>query len=359
MSRAAGVSVVVCSHNGASRLPATLAQLADQAAGGVPWEVLLIDNASTDGSGQAAVASWPRSAPAPLRVVAEPRPGLSHARVRGLEEARYEFVGFVDDDNWVAADWVQRAHDVPDANPEAGACGGSNEAVLERDPPPWFGRYQSAYAVGSQGPESGDVTDSRGYLWGAGLAVRHSAWRRLRTAGFAPLMEGRRGRRLGAGEDMELCLALRLAGWRLWFDPSLRLCHCISGERMQLPYFYSMMRGFGRSSVYRRIYSRVLARDLADGPVRWREEWSDAFKQLLVASMLRWSRGSSDDAVARPALWHRQLGRFQETTRLAGAFTRVARQVSDLRAALDDLRSGDDTPDLNEMIGVGAKASTN
>jgi GT2 family glycosyltransferase len=47
--RPAGVSVVVCCHNSASRLPTTLHHLAAQE---VPrdlgWEVIVVDNASTD-----------------------------------------------------------------------------------------------------------------------------------------------------------------------------------------------------------------------------------------------------------------------------------------------------------------------
>jgi hypothetical protein len=33
-------------------------------------------------------------------------------RERGLEEAKYAFLGFVDDDNWLAHDWVRAAYDV-------------------------------------------------------------------------------------------------------------------------------------------------------------------------------------------------------------------------------------------------------
>lgn len=51
--------------------------------------------------------------PAPLRVVLEPRLGSNLARERGLREARYELVSFIDDDNWVNENWVSTvSHDV-------------------------------------------------------------------------------------------------------------------------------------------------------------------------------------------------------------------------------------------------------
>jgi glycosyltransferase involved in cell wall biosynthesis len=84
-----GVSLVVCTHEGATRLPAVLAHLAAQrVVAALPWEVVVVDNASTDGTAAVARAMWPTTAPAPLRVIAEPRPGVGHARLRGLDEER-------------------------------------------------------------------------------------------------------------------------------------------------------------------------------------------------------------------------------------------------------------------------------
>ena len=90
---------MICSHKGAPRLSATLGHLAVQGApAGLGWEVLVIDNASTNDTAAVARGAWPSAAPAPLRIVVEPRLGLGHARARGLTEARYEVVSFVDDD---------------------------------------------------------------------------------------------------------------------------------------------------------------------------------------------------------------------------------------------------------------------
>ncbi|PYU17577.1 MAG: hypothetical protein DMG32_27740 [Acidobacteria bacterium] len=76
-----GLSVILCCHNSASRLPATLGHLTGQRSGGrFPWEVILVDNASSDATGRLAQELWPQDAPAPLRVVHEARLGLAYAR---------------------------------------------------------------------------------------------------------------------------------------------------------------------------------------------------------------------------------------------------------------------------------------
>src|SRR5262249_57858235 len=92
--------VVVCTHNRADSLPATLASLRGLDATPEGFEVIVVDNASTDGT-PAVVAAARREWPGPpdtLRLVHEPRLGLNHARNRGIAEARGAVVAFLDDD---------------------------------------------------------------------------------------------------------------------------------------------------------------------------------------------------------------------------------------------------------------------
>jgi len=254
-----GVSLVICSHNGASRLPAVLSHISLQRVPqGLPWEVIVVDNASTDDTGTVVRATWVlKGAPAPLRVVYEGELGLTQARYRGLREAQYEFVSFVDDDNWVAPDWAASVADVMCRHAEVGACGGMLEAAFERSPPQWFDRVRTYYAIGPQHKHAGDVTWSRGYLWGAGLTVRKSAWKELAAAGFRFELHDRAGQPLTSGGDAELCLALRLAGWKLWYEPTMRMKHYIPVGRMEWKYLEGVARGFGVAAVVLNAYATV------------------------------------------------------------------------------------------------------
>lgn len=244
--RAGGVSVVICCHNSAQKLPQTLAHLAAQKVTElIPWEVIVIDNASTDGTAQAAQDAWPQDSVA-LRVIHESQLGLSYARWRGFREAKYEFVCFVDDDNWVSPEWVQTVFEVMSEHEEVGACGGFIEEVCEGDPPWWFERYKNCYAPGAQGQEEGGDVTWRRFLMGAGLTIRKRAWQHLVDAGFNFLLVGRQGARLTAGEDHELCFALCLAGWRLWYEPRLRLRHFLPADRLKWSLLRRQSRGAGR-----------------------------------------------------------------------------------------------------------------
>ncbi|HEY2663111.1 MAG TPA: glycosyltransferase, partial [Candidatus Binataceae bacterium] len=150
-----GVSVAICCHNGEKLLTPTLAHLKTQRVSAeVPWEVIVIDNASTDRTAEVAVECWKGGAPAPLRIVREPRLGLSHARMRAFAEARHELVSFVDDDNWVAPDWVETASRAMSIDPGLGAILSVNRPVADRPLPDWFARYCGYYAAWAFGKSS-------------------------------------------------------------------------------------------------------------------------------------------------------------------------------------------------------------
>jgi glycosyltransferase involved in cell wall biosynthesis len=243
-----GVSIIIPCHNSSERLPETLRHLVAQTVSrSIPWEVIVVDNNSSDNTAGVAQDSWPSYQSAPLRVVAEPQLGDMTARIRGFREARYEFISCLDDDNWVCPEWVEVVAEVMSRTPTIGACGGHSTAVCECNPPDWFEAEKSAYAIGAWGVEPGDVTEKGATLWSAGLTIRKTAWEQLERNGFKFLLAGRRGNNFGAGCDSELCLALRLAGWRWWYEPRLRFQHYLPARRLAWKNLCRLHRGFGAS----------------------------------------------------------------------------------------------------------------
>ena len=86
-----GVSIVVCCYNSAARLPQTLRYLSRQIfQREFPWEVIVVDNASTDGTASVAKLEWARyNTNGSLKVVTENIKGLSAARERGVRESTF------------------------------------------------------------------------------------------------------------------------------------------------------------------------------------------------------------------------------------------------------------------------------
>jgi glycosyltransferase involved in cell wall biosynthesis len=276
-----GVSIVVCCYNSAERLPNTLAHLsAQEVPSDLPWEVIVVNNASTDNTVEVAHKHWSKKTSTPLQAVNESQPGVAHARRKGFAEAKYEIVCFVDDDNWVCPEWISIVSDLMTTHPDVGACGGAGEAVSKMDLPWWFEKFQSHYAVGPQSVNAGDITLTRGYLWGAGLAIRKSAWSQLLNKGYQPLLTDREGASLSAGGDAELCFALRLTGWRLWYEPRLKFKHLLPSNRLQWSYLRGLYRGFGAAEAVLDAYQ--FARDGGLAKRKGRFLQNTCLRQIII-----------------------------------------------------------------------------
>jgi glycosyltransferase involved in cell wall biosynthesis len=174
---ASGVSVLICSYNGASRLSKTLEHLALQkVSADIPWEIILIDNASTDNTSQIAEEEWHKySSKTNLRILQEPNAGKNNALDTGINNAIYDLILICDDDNWLNEDYVEKAYYRMQADDNIGAAGGQGIGVSNVEFPAWFKNDGYAYAVGKQGEASGNVSVKK-YLWGAGMIFRKSIY---------------------------------------------------------------------------------------------------------------------------------------------------------------------------------------
>ena len=245
----------------------------------MPWEVLIIDNASTDGTGEFAQSCW-QNGPVPLRLIGESRLGVRYARERGFSEARYEFLAFVDDDNWIAHDWVRTAYGIIYSDSHLGAVGSVREPAFETASPAWFDDVHSLYAVLTE-RDLDQMTGPLEYLPTAGLCVRKTAWNELIQNGFRFQLTGTVGENLQGGEDAELTIALRLSGWKLRIDRRLTLRHFMPRHRLEWKYLCRLVRNYGTSHVLLDAYSEH-SLSLGPGVRRW---VSDRWWYQLVKSL--------------------------------------------------------------------------
>jgi glycosyltransferase involved in cell wall biosynthesis len=235
-----GVSIIICCHNGSQRLPETIKHIAQQVVPAyIPWELIFVDNDSTDHSAAVAKSEWQRHrADTYLKIIYEPVPGLSHARARGFKEARYEYMIMCDDDNWLASDYVHNVYNIMLERPNVGALGGFGKLVYEIDPP--TAELSYIFAAGEQAPRSGKVPDNK--LYGAGCVIRNSAYKSLLDKGFKSILKDRNGAELSSGGDYELCLSLAISGWDVWYDDRLLFTHFITRERLRWDYYLRYAR---------------------------------------------------------------------------------------------------------------------
>jgi glycosyltransferase involved in cell wall biosynthesis len=256
MSPTADISVVICTYNNARLLDQTLAALAQQkVSANVSWEALVVDNACSDDT-PLVVQHWAAAGLPGLRRVCEGRPGVAFARRRGVWETRSPLIGYVDDDCLLADDWIEQAVAFAQSHPRAGAFGGRNELLWQSPPGEWVAAYGESLARQDFGDCAHKLPDEgKTYPVGAGLVVRREAilssgWTERRS------LSGRQRKRLSCGEDTEINLLIRQAGWEIWYTPQLRLRHVVPDHRTTLSYLCRLHHGFGRAEVYLRQLSR-------------------------------------------------------------------------------------------------------
>ncbi|MCS7029616.1 MAG: glycosyltransferase [Bacteroidia bacterium] len=251
-----GISVVICCYNSENKLPTTLKHLSEQDFSGA-WEIIVIDNGSTDSTSYVAQNVWKQlNSPTPIRVIYEPQLGLNFARHCGILNAQYEYIIFCDDDNWLAPDYLSIVYQNFQQMPDVGAMGGQSEGIFEEPPPPWLLKYIGGYAIGKQATRSG-IVDQRRFIWGAGMAVRASVLKKIYNQGFHSILSDRKGNTLSAGGDGELCELIMQAGYHLYYDEKLNFKHFITKNRLSWSYVCKLYYGFGQSHWFLSLYKYV------------------------------------------------------------------------------------------------------
>jgi glycosyltransferase involved in cell wall biosynthesis len=241
------ITIAICTWNRCPLLRQTLERLTDIAASGVEWEVLVVDNNSTDQTQQ--VAERFRGV-LPLRVVFEGRPGLSHARNRAMLEARGDYIAWIDDDVLVAEQWLGSLVAAIRRFPDADAFGGPIDPWFPTPPEPAVLSAFPILAKGFCGLDYGqDETVLRPdqHIHGANMTFAARAIRGLR---FDPALGTVAGSGL-SGEDFEFLEQVRARGGTVRWVPAMRVSHYVDPSRMTVAYLSRFYRDRGRTLVRR------------------------------------------------------------------------------------------------------------
>lgn len=244
-----GVSIIISTYNGIKTIGLVLEYLAKQICTS-PCEIILVDNASTDGTKAFCDTWWDKHGNQSISYKSffQPIPGKSYAQEMGYSEASYEYLIVCDDDNLFDADYMQISFEIMESNSNVGALGGWCDAMFEGNKPEWFDKYQRYFAVGKQGDFSGDITNKKGCLYGAGMVIRKSHWLQLNKLGFRPLLTCRKGDSLSSGGDTEYCYALRLLGYKIWYDEHLHFFHYMLEKRVKIEYVSRVRKAISYSN---------------------------------------------------------------------------------------------------------------
>ncbi len=214
------------------------------------WDLVVIDNAS-----DSPLADWVDLAWHPQgRVVREETLGLTPARMRGIAETGGDLLIFVDDDNVLAADYLEQASIIAHGKPFLGAFGGMVKPEYESPPPSWAIPCLGMLGIRDVPASvwSNDINHWASTPIGAGMCVRRDvAVAYLESIGRVPLRKtlDRQGTSLVSGGDMDLAFTGVALGYGMGVFRELRLTHLIPCGRLTSQYLSRLSEAIGYSAV--------------------------------------------------------------------------------------------------------------
>jgi glycosyltransferase involved in cell wall biosynthesis len=217
------ISPIICTRNRSAYLPEAIRSLAGQDIAPTDYEIIVVDNASTDATGTIvkALTAEIRN----LRYVYEETPGLSIARNRGLKEAFAPIVAFLDDDALAVKGWLSAILEAFRTEPRPACVGGPVAPWWEISKPGWF----PASLLGCHNRNYGE--QSRWYNYPAeqpiGCNMAFVKQRVEDVGGFNVLLDK-------YNDETELIERVVRAGGRIFYEPKAEVQHLVAKERLSV-----------------------------------------------------------------------------------------------------------------------------
>ena len=240
------ITVAICTYNGVDRIGKVLDQLGLQTAvDHIRWEIVVVDNNSTDNLQQKIVEYQTQLFSADtLRYCFEAQQGAAFARIHAIQTARGQLVAFLDDDTVPAATWLASVYTFSQTHPQAGAFAGQIHGDFAVEPDPEFQPLAIYLAIVERGPTPHIYTVKKRVLPpSAGLVVQRQVW--LDHVPASPTLSGRNGKSMVASEDIEVLAHIQNAGWDIWYNPEMHIYHQIPAWRLERDYLIKLVSGIG------------------------------------------------------------------------------------------------------------------
>lgn len=298
------ITAIICTRNRAASLERALQSATRlRVPPGLSWELLIVDNGSSDATPAVVAAFADRL---PLRHVFEPVAGLSHARNRGVDEARGALICWTDDDVELDPEWLAAYNAAIRDFPDAAFFAGNVTPVLEGPTPAWFARIADAPELqGLMAVRNFDATPMplsfKGGLlpYGANFAVRAAEQKQhLYDPALGVSPQQRR-----SGEEVQLILAIVASGGAGWSVPASNVRHIIPASRQTRGYIWYYYCALGET--WALLSERQAEPNFMGRPIESRRRVFGMPVWVGRTAALSWCRSAIARCLGREAAWLR------------------------------------------------------
>lgn len=243
------LSVIICTRNRCKTLAVALSSLdASVVPDGINWEVLVVDNNSSDET-RAICERFITKTPGRFRYLFEAKQGKTNALNAGIDQTQSELLALTDDDVTVDPHWVAAIYDAFQRF-DCAAIGGRIVPIWNCKKPSWVSLDGPFHHPGFSGIVHFDKGDrpcvlSKTTVVGANMALRKSIVEK-----YGPYRNDlNRINDLLGGEDTEYCRRLLQAGERIIYLPQAIIYHPVEKYRTTRKYIQSFTFHSGRWTV--------------------------------------------------------------------------------------------------------------
>ena len=263
------LSVIICTYNPDEKIFARcLDCIMAASVKFTPFEIVIVDNNSFNPIVELSnVASFINKVKN-VRIVVEKKQGLTPARLRGIKESKGDLLVFVDDDNFIEADFFANAIQIAEQYHFLGSYSGQVKLLFETLPPPWTKKYWGLLVYrefsGRYWSNLPNLAETMPY--GAGMFVRRNVadyYVKLHNTGKRDIQLDRTATSLFSAGDNDLAACACDIGMGMGIFDSLVLNHYIPKERITKNYLIRLAEGIAQSAVVFRAFRGELPRSLS------------------------------------------------------------------------------------------------
>ena len=242
------VTIAICTYNRADYLQDTLNDLAKQTEDPRRFEILVINNNSTDSTESVCSAFASEIDQLRFRMVTEEKQGLSHARNRAYREAESSMILYIDDDVHLKPDFVEQTLRTIHETPQLKCGGGRIYVTFEDTNPDWIpSELMPMFGLHDLG-ESKKPYPGSNFPRGGNMIIHKELF--IKAGMFDPGL-GRTGSHMTGSEEKAFFDRSRKKGYTPWYLPGITLWHRIGKTRLQKIYLKEQSIGIGKSEYLR------------------------------------------------------------------------------------------------------------
>lgn len=244
MDKSYRISVIICSYNRAAYIVDAVQSLFHQTLAKSEFEVLVVDNNSTDNTASLINDFIKEHPELNLRYFNESQQGASFARNKGAEKAVGRLLCFMDDDAIAEKNYLQKIVSFFDQYPQATALGGRIIPRYIPHKPSWMSYHVSSLVGNFDYSSTLCVFKPGKYPLESNMIVKRDAFQTI--GGFNTALPGVKGTLRIGGEGKDFFLRLHANGGTTYYHPEVIVEHVVEVAKLTPEYMYRVASGIGR-----------------------------------------------------------------------------------------------------------------